>query len=450
MNKVKWFIKKAVYPCMEKKKGNQVRIKTEELKTSQFLTGNQLDNLQRKKLRKLLLLCINDVPAYQKFSHLEQMIKEDPYKALKNFPILAKTDFMGNSVSFLNETAHRDSLIENSTGGSTGEAVKFYMDRHMVEYYEAARFRGLSWWGITHGSPCVMIWGNPTELNRFSERKHRFKERWLKNRIIISAYSIKPDSIDSYISMIRNFNPEYIYGYSSALYLFSELMLKRKLRIGISLKAVVSTAETLHDFQREIIEEAFKCPVADEYGARDGGIIAYQCKEGSMHISCENVYVEFVDSVSFEPVTMNESGIILLTDLNNYVMPRLRYRVGDLGAPSDKICPCGISLPVLARLEGREADMFVTVDGRYVHGHAFNKLSRSLRSIKKFQIIQDSPDYAQVLLVLHKPNNDDEVPKFRDLAEELLPGTHFDISIVDDISVSASGKYRHTIRGFDL
>lgn len=450
MSKVKWFIENAVYPYMERKKGNRIRIKTEELIRTQNFNRNQLECLQREKLCTLLLLCINDVPAYRKYAHLEQKIKDNPFEALKRFPILTKSNFMQDFESYFNRNADKGLLIENSTGGSTGEAVRFYMDRHMVEYYEAARFRGLSWWGITPGSPCVMIWGNPAELDRLSEKKYRLKERWLKNRIIIPAYSLKARSMDRYMQIIGKFKPEYIYGYASALSLFSELMLAENLKIQFRLKAVVSTAETLHDFQREIIEKAFDCPVVDEYGARDGGIIGYQCRKGNMHISCENLYLELVDPVTFASVLPNQSGIVLLTDLNNYVMPRLRYRIGDRGVISDKICTCGIGLPILGKLEGRETDMFVALDGQYVHGHAFNRLSRSLKTIKKFQIIQDSPAHARALLVLQKANNDGEVPEFLRMAEELLPGTRFDVSIVSDIPVSVSGKYRYSVRKFDL
>ena len=144
------------------------------------------------------------------------------------------------------------------------------------------------------------------------------KERWLKNRIIISAYSLKPEEMTDYIDEIIKFKPEYIYGYASALYTFSQLMLKQNLKIPFKLKAVVSTAETLHDFQRETIEHAFKSAVVNEYGARDGGIIAYECPKGSMHISAENIIMEVVHYKTFKPLPKGESGILLVTDLNNF------------------------------------------------------------------------------------------------------------------------------------
>jgi hypothetical protein len=39
----------------------------------------------------------------------------------------------------------------------------------------------------------------------------------------------------------------------------------------------------------EAIEAAFGCFVANEYGARDAGILAYECPQGGMHLTNENL-----------------------------------------------------------------------------------------------------------------------------------------------------------------
>ena len=450
MDKVKWIIEKGVYPYMEKRRGNLIRQKTAELKSDQHLTSVESNEIRKKKLQDLLLHCIESVPAYEEYRFLEEEIKADPFSVLRKFPILTKSAFKESFSSYLSREADSNALIENYTGGSTSEPVKFYMDRHTVEYYEAARWRGLSWWGITQGRRSVMLWGNPLELNKYEAKKYSLKERWLKNRIIIPAYSIRAEEMEGYIRTIRRFSPEYVYGYASALTIFSELMLDKGLALGFDLKAVVSTAETLHDFQREIIETAFGCPVVNEYGARDGGIIAYQCREGSMHISAENTVVEVVDPVTFEPMSAGESGILLTTDLNNFVMPRLRYRIGDRAALSERSCPCGMVLPVMEKIDGREDDMFVTIDGKYIHGHAFNHLSRRTRSVRKFQIVQESPSYASLSIVTEAGFEQNEIDEFIEKARHLLPGTKIDVNIVEDIPLSGSGKHRYTIRNFPL
>lgn len=452
MDAVKPFIENILYPFMEKKKGNRVRKNTEELVHSEQLSISEIKKLQTEKLKKLLLECIKNVPAYQSYDFLKAEIETDVHSAFLKFPILNKSTFRKNPDRFLNQNVSKSLLIPNRTGGSTGEAVTFFMDRHCVEYYEGARWRGLSWWGITYGSRSVMIWGNPLELNRVEQREYRIKEKWLKNRIIIPAYSLKPERMVEYIKTINGFHPEYFYGYASALYAFSSLMLQQGLKLSFKPKAVVSTAETLYDYQRKTIEEAFGCSVVNEYGARDGGILAYQCPSGNMHISAENAILEVVDAKNGKALSTGESGVLLVTDLNNLSMPRLRYQIGDRAILSDQTCSCGRGLPLLEKIDGREDDMFITVDGQMIHGHAFNHIARSLSAIEKFQIIQEKPEYATLNIIVNENCNsrDKEITQFISGVKDLLPGTQVDVKYVKDIPVSGSGKFRYAIRKFEL
>jgi phenylacetate-CoA ligase len=450
MDIVKVIIERAVYPLMEKYKGNKIRLYIEELKINGGMSNDEIIDMQNKKLKKLLLECIKSVPAYKKYSNLKDDIIKNPGEAIRNFPVLTKKIFQKHTENYLSENASKESLINNCSGGSTGEPVKFYMDRKTVEYYEAARWRGLSWWGITPGSRSVMIWGNPQELSKANLKKFQLKERFLKNRIVIPAFSLKPEKMKDYIKKIKKFKPEYIYGYASALDLFSQLVQKQNLKIPKKLKAVVSTAETLYDYQRKLIKETFNCPVVNEYGARDAGIIAYECKYNKMHLTNENIFIEIVDPKTLKPVPAGESDMVLITDLNNYKMPRIRYQLGDRVTLSDTLCKCGQNHTIIKNIDGRVDDVFVTIDGKYIHGNIFNQRARVLNSIKKFQIIQKKPSLAILKIAVKDNYNTTEIDSFIKNIKNTLPGTNIEHEIVNDIEASKSGKFRCAIREFDL
>lgn len=443
-------IENVVYPLMERFRGNTVRDKLAALRESQYADFTRIQENQREKLKNLLLHSIQNVPAYHDFLPMKARIQADPISALKAFPILDKRKYNIDPLSYLSQTAQPETLIKNHTGGSTGQPTVFYMDRETVEGYEAARWRGLSWWGITPGSRSVMIWGNPFELSKLKQRSFALKERFLKNRIILSAYTLNPEEISQIASRIEAFRPEYIYGYASALHTVAGLIKKADIHLSLSLKAVVSTAETLHEHQREQIQSAFGCPVVNEYGARDAGILAYACPGGSMHISAENTFIEIVDPVTGEPLPAGACGSVLTTDLNNYSAVRLRYKVGDMAALSEKSCGCAINLPVLAQIEGREDSMFITTQGSFVHANAFNQIARELSSISQFQIIQKSPDRAVLKIAYtdNPENRERDTKVFLAKARSLLPGTEITIFGVDAILPETSGKYRYSIREF--
>ena len=449
---IAWAIRHLLWPAMELK-GNRIRHYLKEMQQIQTLPPGQVSSLQRTRLQDLLRFVVANVPAYREYAGaVLRKVDDDPEEALRQLPVLTKKRFNARRDDYFAEGIDRSALIANRTGGSTGEPTAFYMDRVTVEHYEAARWRGLSWHGIRIGDPSVMVWGSTIELTQMQSRKYWLKERWLKNRIMIPAYALKPERIDEYIRQIRAFRPHYLYGYASALEVMAELMLNRGIRLGVPLKAAVSTAETLHPHQREKIEAAFGCKAVNEYGARDGGIIAYECPHGNMHISADNAWLEVVDLKTLEPLPPGEKGLLLVTDLHNRVMPRLRYQLGDVAALSADTCTCGMGLPLLASIEGREDDTFVARDGTLIHGHYFNHLMRNLNGFNGFQIIQHSPDRVTVKLVkrgdLYRP---EEEQAFLDGVRRAL-GEDIELhkEYVDDIPRGPSGKVRYAIREFDL
>jgi phenylacetate-CoA ligase len=443
-------IENVIFPLMEQVKGNNIRKNLSCLRNTQYLPKEKINELQKEKLRGLLHYCIENVPAYAGYQHLTSLMDEDPFKALNEFPTLSKQDFNSSKENYLSKGIDENCIIPNKTGGSTGEPVKFYLDRKTVEFYEAARWRGLSWWDINIGDRSVMIWGSPLELSKNKQASYKLKERFLKNRIIIPAYDLNPLSIDSYVSMIQDFKPQYIYGYASALHLFSQMVMKNNLAISLKLKGIVSTSETLYDFQREDIEKVFGCRTINEYGARDGGIIAFQCGDGQMHISAENAVIQIVDIKTKKPVTPGMSGSIIITDLNNYVMPRLRYQVGDVGVLSEKKCGCGINLPVLEKIQGREDDTFISLSGSYIHGHFFNHIARNIDGIKQFQIIQHSCDAVTLKIVKNDIYNDSQLKHFKSEILKAMGPVNLNTEFADSIPLSASGKIRYAVREFPL
>lgn len=443
-------IRNIAFPLMEKVKGNHIRKNLRELRDSQSISRDELKKLQKDRLRQLLQHSVTHVPAYREFASLMPLIEQDPLLALARFPVLSKDAFREDTEKYFSETADRSQCILNRTGGSTGKPLTFYMDRHTVEYYEAARYRGLSWSNIRIGDPCVMIWGSPIELSQQAQRKQRMKERLLKNRIVIPAFNLRKEQLLEYVKTIESFRPVYIYGWATALALFASFMLEKNIKLSIPLKAVVNTAETLYPHQRELIEQAFSCPVINEYGARDGGIIGYECSHGHLHVSMENAVYEVVDIKTLQPVEPGQKGLILVTDLHNYVMPRLRYQLGDVVAMASEPASCGLTLPVLESIEGRENDTFLALDGSFINGQFFTNVARTLPSIKQFQVVQQTPNEVVLRLVNHEGLKQEDIEAFKMGIINRMGEVMIHVECVNEIAPADSGKVRAAIRNFAL
>jgi len=171
-----------------------------------------------------------------------------------------------------------------------------------------------------------------------------------------------------------------------------------------------------------------------------------------MHISAKNCYLEVVDIHTKQPLGYNEKGLLLVTDLNNYSMPRIRYQLGDVVSLSDKPCGCGNHLPILGSLEGREDDVFVARDGSYVHGNYFNQVMWNLESFSGYQLIQHTHEDVSLKLVKNVGSHDFERDEqiFRDEIIKKLGNIQLSISFVSEIPRSSSGKIRYAVREFPL
>lgn len=446
LNMQKHMIEHMFFPMMEIVKGNRIRAKLSELLETE--SSETLGEIQRASLKELLCYCAEHVPAYKNLGLRIEDIEKDPVKVLtEKIKPLKKLEFQGKAELYLSDCINPEERIANCTGGSTGEPIHFYMTRSQVEYYEAARWRGLSWFDITPGSRSVMIWGNPVELNAYNQRKHQMKEQLLKNRRIISAYTMSQKDADKYAEFLNKYRPEYLYGYSNILTEFAKIV--KSAYLDIKLKAVVSTAETLTPEQIALISDVFKCPVVNEYGARDAGILAYTCPKGHLHISAENCFIEILDPITFAPLPAGKSGLIAITDLRNRVQPRLRYMLGDVGIISEKSCECGRKLPVLEKIEGREDALLLGEGGILIHGNLIGQVLRPIAGIRSFQLRQHTPDKA-TLFIVPVDGETVDIEAFMPTFSKTLPGIKVEVKFVDSIKPAPSGKIRYAIREFDL
>lgn len=443
----KLFIEKMLYPAMEKLKGNKIRLYVSDLVKTQSFSADELKKLQKDRLAELLYYCHDNVPAYRGLD--PALIEKDPYEALTSLPLLSKDEFNSDPEKYLSSAFPKDQRIPNLTGGSTGVPTHFFMSRGQVEQYEAARWRGLSWYGISFGSRSVMVWGSHIELDKAAQASYSRKEKLLKNRMVIPAFDITSSNAKKYVDFLNAYKPEYIYGYASSLAAFAKIIeAYGKEKLKLKLKAVISTSETLTEEYAGIIKRVFECPVGNEYGARDAGILAYSCPMGHLHVSYENAVIEVLDPITKTPVKPGQSGVLAVTDLGSRAQPRLRWLLGDMGTLSPESCGCGISLPVFSSLDGREDSMLVGANGRLIHGHMPNQIIRDYTQIRQFRFVQKTPDTALLML---------ECDPDPALAEEIIakinavePSWKISYEFTDNIPLPSSGKLRASVREFPL
>ena len=160
--------------------------------------------------------------------------------------------------------------------------------------------------------------------------------------------------IERLVAELQALSPTIIATYPSAAMLLAEERLAGRLELG--LQEVWTGGEALTTGMRGVIQQAFGCPVTNDYGASEFLALASECACGRLHLNSDWAILEPVDERGL-PVPAGMAGATtLLTNLANHVQPLIRYDLGDrvrLHAPA---CACGSRLPVID-VEGRSDDV---------------------------------------------------------------------------------------------
>ena len=275
--------------------------------------------------------------------------------AFRRIPPLARQDVIASWAS-IRTAGPASGMVRRQSGGSRGPRVEIPLDRATYCWYVAGMWRGLRWWGSYFTDRGAIVLGS--SAGRIQRLLVRVKD-WATNWLRLPVDGGFDGRAATMLDQMARFAPAFIYGYPSAVHRLARAVQERGWRPRKSLKVIVLTGEPVYAFQRRAIEHAFRCPVVEEYGNGELGSMAFQCPEGALHITAENVFLEAMPP---EPPAAGVGGRILVTQLRNRRFPLIRYETGDMGVVSAEPCRCGRGLPTV-QVHGRLEDQLVGREG---------------------------------------------------------------------------------------
>ena len=114
------------------------------------------------------------------------------------------------------------------------------------------------------------------------------------------------------------------------------------------------------------------------YGTADLGLVAYEAAESEGMVIDEDVILEIVKPGTGKPVKDGEVGEVVVTVLNNYELPIIRFATGDLSAIMDGESITGRTNKRIKGWMGR-ADQTTKVRGMFVQPSQVNKILENLK-----------------------------------------------------------------------
>lgn len=186
--------------------------------------------------------------------------------------------------------------------------------------------------------------------------------------------------VAEWIRQIREFQPNIVIGYPSAIKILAHLMENGE--VGLDAERVISCGEPLGTNLRTYLEKIFRTQVVNFYGSSESLALGVETnpKDGMLLFDDMNV-IEV------------ENGVMYLTCLYNYAQPLIRYRLSDrltLKAPEGGELPFTRAVGLL----GRNEDVLWFEDGRgnreFLHPLAIEGFC--IEGLKDYQFRQTTKD----------------------------------------------------------
>lgn len=417
----------------------------DELRKMQWNSLEENIRQQKELLHKVVCYAVSKVPYYRDLGFTEDDFrKETIFEDIKKFPILTKDIIRTEGGRMCSDVD--DWKYNTTSGGTTGEPVRFIHTGTFFDYDQAGKLLYDEWCGRMLGESQIRLWGSERDIISGKRDWKNKIYRWCRNEIFLNTFAMSDEQIEKYIQKINKVKPKMILAYVQSAREVAMYAKRHNIKV-YSPNAVMTSAGTLDSDTHHLLSEVFNCPVHNRYGSREMGDMACSCGENKeLHVNVRSTYIEVVDD-KFCALPDGESGNLIVTSLTEYGMPLIRYQIGDVGAlANNSKCKCGRGLPMLKCINGRIVDVFMTEDGKKVDGEYFTHLFYSENSIKQFQIVQDKINHIIVKLVPYNQVSNEVYERLsRNIRMVMGESVEIEYEITERIQASRSGKLSYTI-----
>lgn len=418
-------------------KGLQTKRYYEFFNESSKWSLEKISHYQNKKLNELITHAYNNILYYKQILKKTGINPSEikTKKDLLNLPILERDDIVNNFENIIDNKNKYSEVFPSSSSGTTGTPIQYLHDNEGESAGIAAGYCFLHMSGWRLGNKTLHIWGNQQSIKKWKTLNSKLKSKILNRRNYPAFLLNDPKNYPNLLKLIIKINPLYIDGYASSIGSFA-YWLKEKDIVLNNIKTVFTTAENLTCLTKEIIESQIG-PVSDIYGCGEINGIAVQL------INQEKYYILDTHVIA-ETIENNGVNELVLTDLDNRIMPFIRYKTGDI---IDQLTPPNnldnLPFSSFKKLGGRLADIITLPSGKMIH--PVNTLGgtflRKFPQIRKHRIIWNG----HILKFEIECSDSIELLALEREIEENLADYKVDfiIEISDKILPGKSGKFRY-------
>tara|TARA_B100001059_G_scaffold43638_1_gene35952 strand:- start:8058 stop:9362 length:1305 start_codon:yes stop_codon:yes gene_type:complete len=425
-------LKSLIMPLADKVMQTKIMHFYNEIKKMQNFTKSEIVDWQEAMLKRIITHSYNNTEYYNNLFKKNNLKISDIKKLedLDKIPVLTKELIRNNFQQLQPKNLNNINYKNLSTGGSSGDPLKFLIDYDSWSYIVANKIVYWEKTGYKYGNKYLAIGSTSLFINDEESLKHQLYYR-MKNKIGVNGVNMSDEIVKSYVELIKSKKIKFLYGYASGIFLLAKYALEKKYQLNI--KAVFPTSEVLTDFYRETILKAFNCIIMDEYGAHDGGIIAFETNKNHYEIG----YNSFLRYDNYK----ENIGDVLLTNLQSFSMPFINYRLGDkVEVSKNKSIYNG---QIINKVYGRESNVIFLENGNVLTGPGFTILFKDL-DVESYSISKIDINFIKLeIKKLDNFSNDQEKIILETLKKQAGDDIKIEIKYVEEFDVLRSGKRKY-------
>ena len=417
-----------------------------------FWSIERIEQLQRYRVRSIVRHAYETVPFYRDVMKERSLQPEDFQTAadLARLPLLDDLAVRNQSERFASTRYNEQSRLTAYTSGSTSHVQKLIywnhaalLDRLAYSERDRAVLNKLMGQGWGQRQLYIFPRNSLTLVIRAFWDAATFTPRRVARRHFVAADA----PLETIVEQINAIQPQVVFSYGSFADLFFRWLTDRQLTVSMP-RVWMYGADMLSAGAREIMEKQYGCVVYSTYQAGETGRIGFECeRRQGFHINTDTISVRLINEEG-RTVEPGETGEVIISNLHNRAMVLLNYRMGDLGAFADTQCPCGRSLPLLKRFEGRCTEVIQLADGRRFSSISLEmSFKDELKEVIQAQIIQ--PSAGQICWRLVPSSRTDckrlRIQMLKKSLVVLGSETRVTVELVGHIPSARNGKFQRVI-----
>ncbi|MEF2246386.1 AMP-binding protein [Paenibacillus sp. IITD108] len=380
-------------------------------------------------LRNILSHALQTVPYYQ-----TSQIWDSP--TIEDFPILERSAVAGNETSFLSTAVPFAKLKYQTTSGSTGTPIRCFKSKIDSVRMGIPLWKRRNWFGKVSPNDRYVMFTMRYNLDN--------PVIYSNNILFLSLLDLSPAMVSLYINEIIKFQPKWLFGPPSALHYIALHLIEKEIKGFPRLQFIELAGEFSTPEEQAFLSDVFRCQVTNMYGSKETWLIAYSCPNGHMHVADDNVFLELI------PLQMEntQTSEVLITGLNNFAMPFVRYKLGDIAQSNPKL-ECEYPGPSIKLIGGRSG-VFFSYNEKLLNSAVLFMLIIDFHqyypgTIRQFQFEQRGPYQFVLHYIPGAKYQGDNITYLEQLIKSRLDGIDLTLNALEYIPLSNNGKVSYYV-----